>query len=320
MSGKSNFPNGFANGVTIRGLPLLQTHPGEVFFVNSSTVLAKGGVGGSDGNDGSYRRPYATVTKALTACTANRGDIIAVMPGYTESVTGAAGETWNVAGVAIVGLGAGSLKPKFTFTAATATLVISAANMSFVNIAFEAGIADVATGLDISSVDDLSFESCTFTEGAAVGTYNFVDVVDIADAARNFSMENCTFTGNDTNNDSFIVAVGVVGFRLVNCSFASNIAQAAVVGLLLATDAVNGIDIRGCNFRSNIDAAVCINFNQADNDGIIRDCMFSTIDTADFTTLGVDATGAHCFECYFSGDADGWGIVGGGGAIANSGA
>lgn len=311
----SNYPSGFAGGVTIRGLPLLQTHPGEVFWVNNSSVLAKGGIGGSDGNKGSYREPFSTVTKALTACTASRGDIIAVMPGYVEDIAEAAGEVWNVAGVAIVGLGAGSLKPKFTFSETDSTLTITAANMSFVNLAFEAAVADNVTALDISSVDDLSFESCTFTEGAGIGTFNFTDVIDLADAIRNFSMEDCEFIGNDTNNDAMIVMVGVVGLRLVNCNFYNNVAQGTKVGLLLATDAVNDIDIRGCNFRHWIDAAVTINFDQADNSGVIRDCMFSSIDTQGYEIGGVNASGAHCYECFFSGDVDGWGLVGGGTAL-----
>ena len=66
----SNFPNGFANGVTIRGVPLTITNPGEVFWVNGSGVLAKGGVGGSNGNDGSYQRPFATIDYAVGKCTA----------------------------------------------------------------------------------------------------------------------------------------------------------------------------------------------------------------------------------------------------------
>ena len=48
----SNYPNGFLNGVTIRGVPLQQTQPGEVFWVNSTTVVTKNGIGGSDGNNG----------------------------------------------------------------------------------------------------------------------------------------------------------------------------------------------------------------------------------------------------------------------------
>ena len=320
MSGRSNFPNGFAQGVTIRGLPLLQMHPGEVFYVNNSSVLAKGAVNGSNGNDGSYRRPFSTLTYALTKCTADRGDIIALMPGHTETVAtaAAAGLTLNVAGVAVVGLGAGTKKPKITQTLADTTIVISADDMSFVNLAFEAGIADVATGLDISAVDGLSFDSCTFSEGATAGTYNYVNFIDIADTARDFSMENCTFIGNDANNDAMIVMVGVVGLRLYGNNFYQNVAQATVVAQLLATDAVVDADIRDCNFRNLKDAAVCINFDQTDNSGIIRDCMFSTIDDADAITGNIDATGINCFECYFAGEVDSWGIIGGGAAIYNN--
>ena len=98
----SNYPNGFSNGVTIRGIPLLQVHPGEVFWVNNSGVLAKGGVGGSDGNDGSYLRPFSTIDYAVGRCTASRGDIIAVMPGHAESVAAASGITLDEIGRAHV--------------------------------------------------------------------------------------------------------------------------------------------------------------------------------------------------------------------------
>jgi hypothetical protein len=36
----SNFPNGFLDGVTIRGMPIVQLHPGKVWWVNNSSVLA----------------------------------------------------------------------------------------------------------------------------------------------------------------------------------------------------------------------------------------------------------------------------------------
>ena len=126
----SNYPNGFANGVTIRGMPLLQVHPGEVFWVNNSGVLAKGGVGGSDGNDGSYRRPFATIDYAIGKCTASRGDIIAVMPGHEEDIDAAAGIALDVAGVAIIGLGSAALRPKITFSATASTMTVTAANCS----------------------------------------------------------------------------------------------------------------------------------------------------------------------------------------------
>jgi hypothetical protein len=109
----SNYPNGFAAGVTIRGIPLLQLHPGEVFWVNNSSVLANGqDVNGSNSNEGSFRKPFSTLTYAITQCVANRGDIIVLGVGHNESLAagGAGALTLDVAGVAIVGTGVGSLR------------------------------------------------------------------------------------------------------------------------------------------------------------------------------------------------------------------
>ena len=306
----SNFPNGFSGGVTVRGLPLTQAHPGEVFWVNSSSVLAKGGVGGSDGNPGTYLRPFSTITYALTKCTANRGDVIMVMPGYTENIAAAAGETWNVAGVAIVGLGSGSLRPQLSFTAAAATHVISAANMSFVNIQWVANFADVAVGLDVSAVDGLSFESCWFTEAGA--NLNFVNVIDLATGADDISFNRCTWIGGDASNDSFITGVAHDGFYMEDCVMYANVAQAAVVGLVDSTGNVTNMRIRNCDFRSNVDGALFLDFNGAANGGVVTNCNFSSIDTAGAVTAGFDVTGAHVFECYVAGEADSFGIVGGG--------
>lgn len=312
----SNYPNGFASGVTIRGVPLQQAHPGEVFWVNNSSVLAKNGIGGSDGNDGTYRKPFSTITYALTKCTANRGDIIMVMPGYTEDISAAAGETWDVAGVAIVGLGAGSLRPQLSFTAAAATHVISAANMSFVNIQWVANFADVATGLDVSGVDGLSFENCWFTEAGT--NLNFVDVIDLATGADDISFKSCKFIGNDASNDAFITGVAHDGFYMEDCMLHANTAQTAVVGLIETSGNTTNMRIRNCDFRSNVDGALFLDFNGAANSGTVSYCNFSSIDTAGAVTAGFDLTGAHCFECYVAGEADSFGLVGGGTVYNNA--
>jgi hypothetical protein len=80
--GISSFPNGFAQGVSIRGVPVDVPHPGQVFWVNNSSVLAEGGITGSNGNDGTYRKPFASIDYAIGKCKANRGDVIYVMPGH----------------------------------------------------------------------------------------------------------------------------------------------------------------------------------------------------------------------------------------------
>lgn len=155
----SNYPNGFANGVTIRGVPVQVAHPGEVFFVNNSSVLAKGGIAGSDGNDGSYKRPFSTIDYAIGKCAANRGDIIFVMPGHAETISAAAGIALDVAGVAIIGLGMGSLRPTLNFTATASTLTMSAANCSLKNLLLTGGI-DAVVSMIVVSAADCTIENC----------------------------------------------------------------------------------------------------------------------------------------------------------------
>jgi len=162
----SNFPNGFASGVTIRGLPLMQTHSGEVFWVNSSTTAtAKGAIGGSDGGDGTYRRPFATLDFAVGKCTADRGDIIVLMPNHTETL--AAAVALDVAGIAVIGLGQGTNRPTFTGGVAADLFAVSAANITISNLFFNEKTTAAATNstIDIAAAN-CTVQNCHFDLGA----------------------------------------------------------------------------------------------------------------------------------------------------------
>jgi len=313
----SNYPNGFASGVTIRGIPLQQMHPGEVFHVNNSGVLSKGSLNASNSNDGSFLAPFSTVAYALTQCTANRGDIIVLGAGHSEDSDGAAGIALNVAGTAIVGLGQGSLRPKLTFSETDSTITVTAANMSFSNLQFEAAKAEVVTGLDVSAVDGLSFDNCYFTEGAAAGTFNFVDVVDLATGADNFSMANCKFFGADTNNDAQIKGVAHDRFYLDNCIF-FNVVAPTTTGNIQISGNVTNMEIKDCNFYSNVDGAVCMAILGTACTGVVKDTHFGSADAAGFAAGAANATGAHFFNCMGSGDVNGYGVPCGGTAIYNN--
>ena len=58
----SNYPNGFSQGVSILGMPVLNSYAGSVFWVNSN--------GGSDGNKGTRERAFGTLDYAIGKCTA----------------------------------------------------------------------------------------------------------------------------------------------------------------------------------------------------------------------------------------------------------
>ena len=167
----SNYPNGFVNGVTIRGVPVLQSQPGQVYWVNNSSVLSPGGVGGTNSGAGTYKQPFSTIDYAVGRCEANRGDIILVMPGHAETITTAAQLILDVAGIAIIGLGSGSLRPTLTFGAAAANIPITAANVSVKNILHVANFADVASYYTVTGTatpKDFAIEECEFRDTSSI--------------------------------------------------------------------------------------------------------------------------------------------------------
>ncbi len=189
--GMSNYPNGFKEGIILRGLPLQVTHPGKIFFVNNSSVLAPGGLSGSDGNDGSYLKPFSTIDYAIGQCAANRGDIIMVMPGHAETLGGASAIDLDVAGVALIGLGHGSLRPILTYDTTSDTVAIGANNVSIMNIEFRASVSAVVDGLIVEDgVSDALIKDCVFSVDAA-GTDEFLDCISLVNNNSNCVIEGC---------------------------------------------------------------------------------------------------------------------------------
>lgn len=154
MTKMSTYQNGFADGVVIRGVPITQMHPGLVFYVGNNPTKLVGESDASNNNNGSFFKPFATIQYAVSRCAANRGDIIIVRAGYTETVSSAAGLNVNVAGVAIIGQGRGSARPTITLAGSTAaTLAISAANTLLSNLLIVGGLDAIAVVVDITASD-----------------------------------------------------------------------------------------------------------------------------------------------------------------------
>ena len=103
---------------------------GEFFFVHSGTGTDS--VGGGRNPD----VPLATLDYAIGLCTANKGDMIYVMPGHAESLTAAAAIACDIAGISIIGMGVGDNRPVFTFASTdnAATWTVSADDVRIANI------------------------------------------------------------------------------------------------------------------------------------------------------------------------------------------
>lgn len=143
----ANYPNGFEVPPIIRQMPIAQTANGNVYWVDSTAS--------STGNYGTKLRPCATITTALALCTANKGDIIFVGSKHVETVTAAGGINVNVAGVSIIGVQNGDDRPTITFsTATTASMTITAANVTIKGLVGVAGINALANPIDIANGAD----------------------------------------------------------------------------------------------------------------------------------------------------------------------
>lgn len=227
----SNYPNRFLETVTIGGVPILQTHPGTVFWVNSSSVLPSGAArGGSNGNKGTYLSPFATVDYAISQCTASRGDIIVTMPGHTETISSASGLNLDVAGVAVVGLGRGSLRPTFNLTVTVASFIMSAANTSITNCLFTGGIDAVGSPIT-ATADDCVIDSCEVRDVTGQVTDGI-----LANSADRLKILNHTHNGaTAAGTNSGVAIVGGDGIEITINRMDGNFAVGGINVLAAAT-------------------------------------------------------------------------------------
>jgi hypothetical protein len=162
---------------------------GARIFVHSVTGTDAGGYGTSPD------KPLATLDYAIGLCTANKGDIIYVMPGHAEALIAAATLTMDVAGVRVIGLGTGRLKPQFSITTATtATWNVTAANCSIENVDIISNFLNIAAAMTVgANADGLQLRGVNFFDtsvilGALIG-------VSIAAAVADVTIENCRYYG-----------------------------------------------------------------------------------------------------------------------------
>lgn len=217
----NNYPSGI-NDLVLKGVPVEIPHPGQVFWVNSTTVLAEGGIGSSDSGLGSYQQPFSTIDYAVERCKANRGDIIYVMPGHVETISAAASLDLDVAGISVIGLGRGSKQCQLDFTATGSTVEVNADNVAIVNMNFHANISAVAIGLSILTLaTDCLVKDCKF-DVETTTTDEFLISINAGVGCDGLIVEDC------------IIDMGLggaaTGVKLVGATAGANIRRNRIVG------------------------------------------------------------------------------------------
>ena len=184
---------------------------GETFYVDSA-------VAGSGGT--SPDSAMATLDEAFAKTAANRGDVIVVLPNHSETVTGVAGIAADVAGVTVIGLGSHNQRPRFLMDgAASVTAVISAADVTFRNLVFAAGHADIVTGIGVTA-KGAWLDRVEFVENVA--TENFLIQVNATggdNTADGLKITNCRSIGADASENEFLALVGDIANLVMQDNF-----------------------------------------------------------------------------------------------------
>lgn len=217
----ANFPFGFSMGLAVQQMPVLNSYPGRVFWVDSNT--------GDDGGPGTFQKPWATVQNAVTkastgnynnAPSANRGDIIACKANHAETISTATQMNLSVAGLTVMGMGSGLQRATFTLgTVTTSTITVSANNISFVNCGFKANLANVASLFTLTTAKGFTLNSCLVQDTSAI--LNFLSLI--------------TTSATSNAND---------GLQILNSQF-NLLATSGVVNLLAAVGTHDNITISG---------------------------------------------------------------------------
>lgn len=174
------------HNLDIAGIQNLGT--GKVFYVDSNA----GGSSTSVGTTPASAVP--TLDAGINLCTAGRGDVIYVMQGHNEAIDAADDVDIDIAGVTVIGLGAGSLKPTFDYDAATADMfVIGADNVTISNLRFRVSTNATANAIDIpDGIDYASIICCEFGY-AETATDEFATAIQINDASNYVTIQGCYF-------------------------------------------------------------------------------------------------------------------------------
>ncbi len=177
---------------------------GTIFFVDSVT--------GSDAHAGTSKElPKATTEAAIANCTANKGDVVYLLPGHTEEIA-ANDISVNVAGVTIMGLGSGNAGATFNAAATGSTFSLEASSCRLSNVVFdlEGTATTVTSGVTITAAGDgCVVDHCKFQPHA---TSEFTTMIAVTGAADDVEI---------VYNDIFCLA-GVSSTAGINVNAAAN--------------------------------------------------------------------------------------------------
>lgn len=280
----TNYSNGFANGVTIRGMPILNAYPGATYWVDSNAVHS--------GNKGTFARPFTTIALAVAAAKASAGDLVMVKAGHAETISAAGGIALSKAGVAIIGLGVGRLRPTITLgTLTSATMTVTGANVALKNFRFKSALLNVVAALNVTAVG-FSCEDVEFCETSSILTFkSAITCSGAANTADDLYVARCRFRSQAAGTLGFILTTDDIN----NLEVINNVVISEGTGLATLITNATGKDMTQCLITGNVLSSKATAGNlfisndtaSPNNSGIIADNYCGHADVTAGHILGV---------------------------------
>jgi len=254
-----------------------------------------------------------TLTAAMTACTANRGDFIYLAPGFTLTVTSAV-PALDKAGVTIVGMGNGLSRPTFTYGAAAATINVSAANIRVLNCHFVANFDNVAAAFTLAAAKDFELNNNTFDDVSTILHYLSIVVTNATDQ----NAEGLKVVGNRWNGlalapNAFISILAatdriVVTDNIVYMDATNDVGHFMTLAAKILLEAEISRNVLAVVGASGATVGIFLTGSGTTSKGVVRGNRVSSLDTT--TELVFTAgTGLVYFDNLYTGVADRSGYV-----------
>lgn len=239
-------------------------------------------------------RVYTTVQAANNAAAANRGDVIMALPGYDQSITGA--DSWNTAGVTILGMGRGTMRPTMRYTGASGEVGIGANNIRVSGFRFLAAADSIVRAVDLDTgFTGIQFDNNIFDFNANTNDFrvmlrmgairsriedNRFIAEDTAGCGRGISLKGAGGSLSVIKNNFFYGQFDTVGDTTNGAS--------VIAHDTLDLDSINGILIED-NKICNTDTAAASFMRLNGGGSLIRGMAIRNI-IADFDSTGADST------------------------------
>src|SRR6478735_4682647 len=200
-------------GVQELGNLFLSVTGGKVFYVGTTAQTANY----ADVGQNIAGRLFADVNTALLSCVSGRGDVIYLLPGYTESITADAWSNLSATDVTVIGMGHGTNRPQLTWTVSGSTLLMDTANFRIMNCnLYFAGPLGATAALTVTAPITVSAAGCAITDcfinygidvdqGVTIGVTT-TSAADYFEFKRNTCF--CDVTAGSTLTTSFMYLVG----------------------------------------------------------------------------------------------------------------